>query len=1495
MTKRFYLVTAVFIFLLRFVGYSQISSSVQSGCAPLLGVTFTYSPAGVNPVWDFGDGSSSASPNPVHTFSTPKTYTVTYTANGVSTQSLVINVYGKPTPSFSAISATKGCVPYPVTFKDNSTGGGGVPINTWQWAFGDGGTNINNSANQTYTYGVGGQFNVTVKIIDQHGCDSSLTIPNMVTVSQKPTISVTPFNLSACLPPLAINYTCTATSHSPINNNLNYLWTFNTGATSTLANPPTQTYTTTGVFPVQVKVTDANNCSDSVLKNVIIQNPTAVFTVNDTVCAHDSTHFHPHGSSAGIQTWNYGDGQTGTDSTHYYSAQGHYTATLTVTNGACSNSVSHSIYAEQPSPNFSLTPSYICSLPKVVSLTNTSAPPNSGFTYSWSYTFTPAPSPPYASNISTVSSQVSPTFTVTHIDTNRYTINKLDTNRILLTLTTIHGCVERISHIDSIFLPAARFMPDKYEGCVPLKVTFSDSSKFDSPNVPNPKNPITSWEYIFGDGTSATVNSAPGNIVHTYTAVGIYYPILVIHTLKGCGDTSYAIKIEVGSKPVASFSVSPPSVCIGGNVTLTNTTPTSYSVDTWHYLGDGGYYASSCSDAQNLTWPFTHATGPQNVSLVTCFRGCCDTVTQTGAVDVKGPLAKFTVAMNCDSSHVFNFAGNISTIDAGTSWTWNFGDGDTTALLTPPSSQNIAHTYTATGDYNVILSSYAPNGCHPSKDTITIHVRDLKADFKFDTLLCATTPHNFDASISTDVYTGIANNGYIWLWGDGTHPDILSGSSITHNFSNSGRDTVRLIVKDINGCTDTVKKIIRAFAVVASFTCNPIMCTNSTVTFTNTSTADTTISASTGYSWSFGDGNTSTQQNPVHTYSISNTSINTVTVTLVATSALGCVSTHTAIISISRPNAIFHPTSSINICSGSAVSFASTNSYPNMTWNFGDGTTLGPTPPSTTSSHSYTASGNYTISLSIVDAAGCIDVKTYNQPVNVQNIPQVIITSPAFASAQLCRPYQAQFTDNSVVNIFASRVWNLGNGSTINNNLNSVGTIYSLNGTYTISLTETTTNGCAATLTKTITVVGPQGDFTLTPSTICKGQSITFTIKDTSNVAAWNWDFGDGVIDSTSVSPISHTYNFHPPSGSTNVQLVLYSPGLTCNSTASHPINIQQVIANFNRNLHNELFVTDTAHCVGSADTFTNTSTGADTYGWNYGDGSAVNTTTLSPQHQYTVAGVYNVELFIKNNASGCVDTLIKKMYIYPAFSVTATGDTICQGSIAQLNSSAATTYSWSPAASLSSATSANPTTSPNATSTFSLMASDINGCKDSVTAVVYVIQPPVTITWSTSIVVGQTVVLPGNQVNAGYTYTWSPIDNLSCIHCPEPVFSGTVDAHYTETIADVRGCFTGQSTFYVEVKPLASIDVPTAFTPNGDGTNDIVYVDGWGIKILQYFKIFNRWGELVFESNDLKVGWDGVYKGVPQNMETYVYEASAIPYISDKPITKKGYIKLLR
>jgi gliding motility-associated-like protein len=145
------------------------------------------------------------------------------------------------------------------------------------------------------------------------------------------------------------------------------------------------------------------------------------------------------------------------------------------------------------------------------------------------------------------------------------------------------------------------------------------------------------------------------------------------------------------------------------------------------------------------------------------------------------------------------------------------------------------------------------------------------------------------------------------------------------------------------------------------------------------------------------------------------------------------------------------------------------------------------------------------------------------------------------------------------------------------------------------------------------------------------------------------------------------------------------------------------------------------------------------------------------------------------------------------------------------------------------------------------------------------------------------------------YSYTWTPATDLNCINCIYPTSSSTVDITYTLTVEDNLGCFRVTNTFSIHVDPKATVDVPTAFTPNGDGTNDIIYVDGWGIKKLHYFRIFNRWGQLLFESNDIKVGWDGVFNGVPQNMETYIYQVSVETFVDKEALLKTGSFKLIR
>jgi gliding motility-associated-like protein len=107
-------------------------------------------------------------------------------------------------------------------------------------------------------------------------------------------------------------------------------------------------------------------------------------------------------------------------------------------------------------------------------------------------------------------------------------------------------------------------------------------------------------------------------------------------------------------------------------------------------------------------------------------------------------------------------------------------------------------------------------------------------------------------------------------------------------------------------------------------------------------------------------------------------------------------------------------------------------------------------------------------------------------------------------------------------------------------------------------------------------------------------------------------------------------------------------------------------------------------------------------------------------------------------------------------------------------------------------------------------------------------------------------------------------------------------------------GCFQVIGTVHIEVKEEYTIDVPLAFTPNGDGNNDLIHVRGWGLKQLIEFKIYNRWGQCIFETDDLHKGWDGTFQGKKQEADTYAYTVKALTY-GGRVLTKNGLFNLLR
>jgi gliding motility-associated-like protein len=155
----------------------------------------------------------------------------------------------------------------------------------------------------------------------------------------------------------------------------------------------------------------------------------------------------------------------------------------------------------------------------------------------------------------------------------------------------------------------------------------------------------------------------------------------------------------------------------------------------------------------------------------------------------------------------------------------------------------------------------------------------------------------------------------------------------------------------------------------------------------------------------------------------------------------------------------------------------------------------------------------------------------------------------------------------------------------------------------------------------------------------------------------------------------------------------------------------------------------------------------------------------------------------------------------------------------------------------------------------------------------------------------GREVTLePSTNVDPVASWMWSPADGLSCVDCPNPVASPEQTTWYTVTVTDANGCSVSDSTELVVIRTLA---IPNAFSPNGDGLNDIFIVRTPYVEDF-VMRIFNRWGEQVFATNDINIGWDGTHKGKPAEMGTFLYTLQ-MTTDAGEAIQKQGTITLIR
>lgn len=1457
--RRFYSL-GILLFLVLTISHLGLAqtSNISQGCAPLT-VNFTAPAGSSSYFWDFMDGASSNLQNPNNTFANPGTYNVEFreTIGGPVIGTVSINVFAKPEPTISSLGLTQGCTPLNISFQGDVILPSGVTVNNYTWTFGEGSSAT--GQNVAFTYTNTGTYTVTLGITtNTPSCNNTVSYSGLVGASN-PTANFTtnPSPAASCTAPLNVTFTNTSVSSIP----LDYSWDFGNGNTSTLLNPPAQSYTTTGDFPVNLTITDTNGCVKTIIKNVSIGSPTAAFASPDTLCINTPILLN-NSSSAGNYNWTFDAGTSIASSTQTnplvtFLTPGLHTIVLNVSSpsGLCSDDSTRTIFIEDPTVSITAVPNPQCDSGAVYTYSVSSS--SNFISYSWEF------------DDGSTSTDASPTH-IYHIKDTAYANRGLFKELFgTVTLVTSGGCTIIQEFRDTVFWVYARFMPDVYQGCGPLTVEFSDSSKS--------AFPIVNYHYDYGDGQTADF---PNNTPHThvFTNSGEYPVVMTATNTLGCSDISDTIWIEVGETVLLDFVGFPLEICPKDSITFTNLTVNNSVIDSWNYSSDGELL-SQCFGQANGTFAFDDTVGVFDITLTAEYNGCYSSETKANYIRVKGAIAKFNYLYDCSDTMSIQL---INQSMGSTETTWDFGNGIS------GNSFDTTYMYPITGQYIVKLSAFNDTtGCPVSIDSTTIFIRKIEANFVADPVYCGYLDYPFDASASVDVHA-TCNTGYKWIFSDpGIRPITTANSSEDLQFEQSGNQTLTLVVRDENGCTDTATAAFNVYNVSAIFDLEKdLICLPDTLNFLDQSVSDTSLIF---WEWDFIDGTLDNTQNTSHIFTSSDP--NGYLIKLTVADEIGCVDTALRLLEFYKPiSTISSLPTPAQLCVGQTVSFAATNytaqgSSLTWAWNFGDGSTGN----GQFVNHAYGQDTTVAVKMVYTEiSSGCVDSTTYL--VDVQGFPTANYTTDVDNLPALCSPQIINFTNQSngpAAVVSTNWLFSSGQGSTAPNPAFVFTT-----GSYTGQLIVKTSYGCSDTIIKNFQVIGPDANFVLDTNYICQGDPIQFTITDSTDVGGYSWDFGDG-NDTLDVSPISHSYFFVPPSGQTLAKLTVYGAGGVCPKTIEKPIFIREVRSRFNRN--DEL---DTAICLGDVLTLTNNSLNGDVFTWQFGDGTSSNTGASSFTHTFGTVDTFLIQLSILNTVYGCRDTLEKAVIVFGHPDIKALGDTVCTDEIAQLNMQGYQNQflvTWSPFDPLSDSSIFNPLADVNQTTIFQLLVLDtLTGCTSIDTAIVTVIPDLQGVYFDTTIVLGDTIALPIDNLNGYIDFLWSPDTLLSCYTCSYPLYLGLDEQVYTLTMSDVLGCSTAEGIFRIKIFPETFIDLPTTFTPNGDGVNDIIYLRGWGIKEVEFFQIYNRWGELVFESNDIDYGWDGYYKGILQNNDTYTYKAR-VKTFRDEFIEGAGHINLMR
>ncbi len=1028
-----------------------------------------------------------------------------------------------------------------------------------------------------------------------------------------------------------------------------------------------------------------------------------------------------------------------------------------------------------------------------------------------------------------------------------------------------------------------------FQGCSDLAVDLRAN-----PTAGNNFN-LWTWQWNVIDSTDA----ANPSIIKTFNTqdpdtflfkgAGDYFFQLIATDDNGCStEANFGQQVTVND-PIANFQLNDGDICAGDSLELTNLSvfdePLSYQ---W-FLDTVLVSQDSVPDVDVFT------VDTLDITLIASTNICADTLVRSNVLQVD-PIPDFDFDATVKSGTCPPLSTKLYPIQNsedfdGYSFEWDYDLG--TSVL----SDSVPVVFPEPGNYDVTLTVTTPNGCEstitqpgfinligPSADDIRVSKDPV----------CVNEPVTFTVVNPVDV------DIYEWSFGDFKgDTKAPPEDSVTHIYQAGSATPYEVLLDYSNAnCERRIKTtvFVNELTAIIDGPDPDTVCfdgTNGTLSFEDVSTGSVA-----SFLWELPDGSTNSTDSVV-SYTAQGAMQDTVFLEVIDP-ASGCSDKDTSLFWVFDPPVMDPPQDTI-LCQGDpdlelTVSSQDTDNHQYF-WLPQNGSIR----TSNADSSQITVNPGVTTTYTIIDTnlrTTCSAFANVTVSRDFTNIGFELTYNDTCNNSQVAIDYP----NDTVARVFNWSIKEYLKADT--NFFNSDISQYDINNPDTVdfilSAYDLSPRCAQDTMTRVVVYPNPEPEI-LPDSVLCYGETIVLESSGGDTIV---WSVDNPVVP----VPVGYNPDIQPLDDvrytmDVTSNYIFEGNLVTCEGQAAVTIEVDSAVAGMQL---------DSLEACGFGEVaLVDTGYFGQKYFLDWGDGSAQVTGQFPPDtsfYSYPSPGFYDVEFIARDNTMGalhCQDTLRWSFEVFerPTATASTEKDLICNYETVALTATGGVQYEWDNPETLTDTSVFNPGAFPDFFTKYTVIVTDARGCKDTADVDVdvvpeYVIDPKQE---NDTVFIGRTGFVYFESVDSltGAPYdvdiSWDNDYAMGCNDCDSTSGQMLRTANYTITTIDQPNqCYEKQFSFEIHVIEKYVLDVPNAFSPNNDGRNDVVFVRGIGVQELLYFQIYNRWGELVYEGNDMREGWDGVYKGKVQNDETFVYKA-AVLYYNGTTEEKSGYLNIVR